>query len=275
MATPVERPGFSFYQKEKKGYSMLPELFSIGPFTVYSYGLMTALGIMAAIWIGEHLIQKKRLAEDGFLFGMGIACVIGGYASSKLLFWITILPEIIENPARLLDFSSGFVVYGGLIGGVLTGCLYCRIKKVDFWKVFDLAVPLVALAQCIGRIGCFLAGCCYGRETDGPFGVVFHDSVYAPGGMRLFPVQLLSSALNLCNCLFLYFLWKKAGLKKGCVGAIYIMTYSIGRFGLEYLRGDLERGSVGMFSTSQFISIFTLIIGLALFLWRGRASLGE
>ena len=162
MATPVERPGFSFYQKEKKGYSMLPELFSIGPFTVYSYGLMTALGIMAAIWIGEHLIQKNRLAEDGFLFGMGIACV-------------------------------------------LTGCLYCRIKKVDFWKVFDLAVPLVALAQCIGRIGCFLAGCCYGRETDGPFGVVFHDSVYAPGGMRLFPVQLP---------VFVFFM-EKSGLKKG------------------------------------------------------------
>ena len=75
---------------------MLPELFSIGPFTVYSYGLMTAIGIIAAVWIGEYQIKKTRLAEEGFLFGLGIACVIGGYASSKILFWITILPEIIE-----------------------------------------------------------------------------------------------------------------------------------------------------------------------------------
>lgn len=243
---------------------MLPELFSIGPFTVYSYGLMTAIGIIAAVWIGEYQIKKTRLAEEGFLFGLGIACVIGGYASSKLLFWITILPEIIENPAKLLDFGNGFVVYGGLIGGVLTAYVYCRIKKVDFFQMFDLAAPLVALAQCVGRIGCFLAGCCYGQPTGCAFGVAFHDSLYAPSGVKLFPVQLLSSGLNLANCLFLYLVWKKGKLKKGCVGAFYIINYSIGRFFLEYLRGDLARGAVGVLSTSQFISIFTLGIGIVM-----------
>ena len=85
---------------------MLPELFSIGPFTVHSYGFMTAAGILAAILFGEHLLKKTGLAEEGFLLGMGLACVIGGYASSKLLFWITTLPEILEDPARLLNFSD-------------------------------------------------------------------------------------------------------------------------------------------------------------------------
>lgn len=250
---------------------MLPELFSIGPFTVYSYGLMTAIGIIAAITIGEYQLKKTKLAEEGFLYGLGIACVIGGYASSKLLFWITIFPEIMEDPARILDFGNGFVVYGGLIGGVMTAYIYCKIKKVDFWKVFDLAVPLVALAQCIGRIGCFLAGCCYGKPTEGVCGVIFQNSMYAPTDVKLFPIQLVSSGLNLCNCLFLYFLWKRADLKKGSVGAFYIINYSIGRFILEYFRGDLERGTVGILSTSQFISIFTLVIGIVMLTVRQRS----
>lgn len=243
---------------------MFPELFSVGPFTVYSYGLMTALGIIAAIWIGENEIKRAQLAPDGFLMGMGIACVVGGYAASKLLFWITILPEIIKEPARLLDLSSGFVVYGGLIGGIVTAYFYCKIKKVDFWSVFDLATPAVALAQCLGRVGCFLAGCCYGNPTESALGVVFHRSLYAPNNIKLFPVQLMASGLNLLNFAVLYFLWRKGRMKKGMVGSLYIINYSVGRFFLEYFRGDLERGNIGTLSTSQFISIFTLGIGLLL-----------
>lgn len=249
---------------------MLPKLFSIGPFTVYSYGLMTAIGIFAAIGLGEYLMKKIKLAEEGFLLGMGIACVIGGYACSKILFWLTTLPEIIENPRLLLDFSGGYVVYGGLIGGVLTGYLYCRKKGTDFWKVFDLAVPAVALAQFFGRIGCFLAGCCYGKPTESVCGVVFHNSLYAPADEKLFPIQLVSSGLNLLNFIFLYFLWKKMRGRAGVTGAAYIITYSIGRFFLEYFRGDLERGSVGVLSTSQFIAIFTLLIGFVMMFFRLR-----
>lgn len=249
---------------------MLPKLFSIGPFTIYSYGLMTAIGIFAAVAFGEYLLKKTKLAEEGFLLGMGIACVIGGYACSKILFWLTTLPEILENPRLLLNFSSGYVVYGGLIGGVLTGYLYCRRKKTDFWQVFDLTMPAVALAQFFGRIGCFLAGCCYGKPTESPLGVIFHNSVYAPADEKLFPIQLVSSGLNLLNFIFLYFLWKKMRDKSGVTGAAYIVTYSIGRFFLEYFRGDLERGSVGVLSTSQFIAIFTLVIGLLMMILRLR-----
>ena len=247
---------------------MLPKLFSIGPFTLYSYGLMTAIGIFAAVGLGEYLMKKTKLAEEGFLLGMGIDCVIGGYACSKLLFWLTTLPEIMKNPKLLLNFSTGYVVYGGLIGGVLTGYFYCRKKGIDFWKVFDLTVPAVALAQFFGRIGCFLAGCCYGKPTESALGVIFHNSSYAPVGEKLFPIQLVSSGLNLLNFIFLYFLWKKMRHRSGVTGAAYIVTYSIGRFFLEYFRGDLERGSVGILSTSQFIAVFTLIIGLVMMFLR-------
>lgn len=251
---------------------MLPELFSIGPITVYSYGLMIAIGVLAALGLGEHEAKKRGIAEDGFITGLGVISVIGGFIGAKILFFITILPEILKDMSHLKELSNGFVVYGGLIGGILTAYVYCRIKKADFWRTFDLAAPVIALAQCFGRIGCFLAGCCYGQHTNSVFGVVFHSAGYAPAGERLFPIQLVASGLNFLNFLFLYFLWKKSFAKKGINGATYVITYSIGRFFLEFFRGDLERGSVGVLSTSQFISVFTILIGVGMMIYRCKTS---
>lgn len=242
---------------------MLPELFSIGPLTIHSYGLMVAIGVITAVWIADARAIRTGVAEEGFMFMLGIFSVVGGFLGAKILFWLTILPDVIANPSIMKDFANGFVVYGGLIGGILTAVIYCKIKNTDFLDCFDIAAPLIALAQFFGRIGCFFAGCCYGQPTDGPLGVVFHDSLYAPVDVPLFPTQLLSATLNLVNFLFLSYLWDRKP-KKGAVGAMYIVTYSIGRFVLEFFRGDIERGSVGTLSTSQFISIFTVIIGLGL-----------
>ena len=178
---------------------MLPELFSIGPFTFYSYGLLIGIGVIAAICLGERRAKQTGLGEDGFVTSLGIVSVIGGFLGAKILFYITILPEIIADISRLKELSDGFVVYGGLIGGILTAFVYCKVKKVDFWATFDLAAPLIALAQCFGRVGCFMTGCCYGQETDGVFGVMFQNSFYAPHDVKLFPIQLVSSALNLVN----------------------------------------------------------------------------
>lgn len=240
---------------------MLPELFSIGPFTVHSYGLMIALGVIAALSLGEK--RAKTLGyEDGFITSLGIWAVVGGFIGSKILYWVTILPEILEDVSRMKELSNGFVVYGGLIGGILTAMFYCKRKKVNFLETFDLAVPLVALAQGFGRIGCFLAGCCYGKATERAFGVVFRNSLYAPNDVRVVPIQLVSSALDFVNFVFLTWLWKHKEKKAGVVGSAYIITYSVGRFILEFFRGDLERGAVGALSTSQFISVFTLLIGI-------------
>lgn len=242
---------------------MFPELFSIGPVTIHSYGLMVAVGVITAVWLADARAMKTGVAEEGFMFNLGLFSVIGGFAGSKILFWLTILPDVLANPSIMEDFGNGFVVYGGLIGGILTAVAYCRVKKTDFFACFDIAAPVIALAQFFGRIGCFLAGCCYGKQTDSPLGIVFHDSLYAPVEVPLFPIQLLSAVLNLANFLFLSWLWDKK-IKKGAVGAMYIITYSVGRFVLEFFRGDLERGAVGALSTSQFISIFTVIIGVGM-----------
>ncbi len=241
---------------------MKNELFSIGPFTVYGYGLMIALGVIAAYLVGEYRAKKYRLDPDRILT-IVIWALLGGFLGSKLLYILTQLDEIMKNPGLLMDLSDGFVVYGGIIGGILAAMVYCRVKKLPFFQYFDLLIPSVALAQGFGRIGCFLAGCCYGRETSCPIGIVFHDSAYAPNGVSLIPTQLISSGLDFLHFLVLiWFAKRKKG--DGQVAGLYLICYSVGRFILEFFRGDLIRGSVGTLSTSQFISIFACIAGVIL-----------
>lgn len=246
---------------------MKNELLSIGPFTVYGYGLMIGIGIIAAYLLAEYRAKKKEMNAE-VLLGLTIWCVLGGFLGSKLLYALTKIQDIIKDPSAIGDLASGWVVYGGIIGGVLVAIIFCKIKKLDFLKYFDLVIPSVALAQGFGRIGCIFAGCCYGRETDSHFGMVFHESAYAPNGIALVPTQAISSILNFLHFFLLLFLSRKFKTP-GRVGASYIILYSIGRFILEFYRGDLERGSVGTFSTSQFISIFTVIAGILLFVFTG------
>lgn len=236
------------------------KLFDIGPFSIYSYGAMIAIGIVAAFFTADFRAKKCGLDGD-HVYGLGFTGLAGGILGAKLLFYITEIKEVIANPKMLLNFSEGFVVYGGIIGGVLGAYLYLRVKKLPALRYVDLAIPSVALAQGFGRIGCFLAGCCYGRETKGWYGVTFHDSPFAPNGVSLIPTQLLSSAADFLH--FFLLLWiAKRKKQDGVVAAAYFICYSIGRFVIEFLRND-PRGNVSIFSTSQFISLFMLAAGLA------------
>lgn len=245
---------------------MSNELFSIGPITVYGYGLMIALGVIAAYVVAEYRAKKMGLNHD-IIFNLTIWCALGGILGAKLLFYITTLPDIIADPSIMLNVFDGFVVYGGIIGGIFSGYLFCKKNDLDFLEYFDLVMPSIALAQGIGRIGCVFAGCCYGHETDGSFHIIFNGSDYAPNGIPLLPTQYISSGLNILH--FIVLIWfakhKKAN---GQVASLYLILYGIGRFILEFYRGDLERGSVGTLSTSQFISIFIVIAGIILFVER-------
>ena len=241
---------------------MKNELFSIGPFTVHGYGLMIAIGILVAYVTAEYRAKKHGLDPDK-IFYLVIWAVVGGFAGAKVLYFLTRLKDIMENPSVLLDLADGFVVYGGIIGGIYSAMAYCRIKKMPFLKYFDLVMPSVALAQGFGRIGCFLAGCCYGRETDSALGIVFHNSSYAPNDVKLLPTQLISSGLDFLLCAVLILLDRK---KKGDgqIAGAYLVLYSIGRFILEFYRGDLIRGNVGALTTSQFIAIFVAMAGVVM-----------
>ena len=163
------------------------------------------------------------------------------------------------------DLLEGFVIYGALIGGFIGIVLYCHIWKMNLLSYLDLALPSVALAQGFGRIGCLLAGCCYGQETDSAFAITFHNSAYAPNGVPLIPTQIISSGLDFLHFFILLYFVKKWKKHDGQVTGLFFMLYSAGRYVLEYFRGDLERGSVGVLSTSQFIAIFMFVFGAVFF----------
>lgn len=253
---------------------MYNDLFSIGPFTVHTYGLMIAIGIIAAYVVAERRAKKQGLDSEK-IFDLVIWCLIFGFAGSKILYCLTILPQILKDPMIIIrNFGDGWVVYGGIIGGILGAWLFCRKYKLETWKYFDLALPSVALAQAIGRIGCFFAGCCYGVETKSNYGITFHSSDFAPNNISLVPTQLISSGLDFL--LFAFLIWfHKRQKADGQVTAFYLILYSGGRFILEYFRGDSIRGNVGALSTSQFISIFMFAAGIILLVVRGRSKKTE
>ena len=237
---------------------MYNDLFSIGPITVHSYGLFTAIGLIAALWLACARAKKRGLNED-ICYGILFSGVIFGYLCSKLTYVLIEWDSFVKDPKLFLS-QSGFVVIGGLAGGVFAAWAYCRIKKVKFIDYFDLCIPSIAIAQGFGRIGCFMAGCCYGKCTDSPIGIAFTHSDYAPNNVKLIPTQLISSAGDFLNMALLLIIAKKAK-KKGTVAAAYMLTYSVGRFLIEYLRDD-DRGTIGIFSTSQFFSLIIFVIGV-------------
>ena len=246
---------------------MKNELLKIGPFTVYGYGLMIAVGILAAYFTGERRAKKRGLPYE-HVFNLVVWCVLGGFLGAKILYWITEWKSIVANPGFLGDtLTDGFVVFGGIIGGILTSYVYCRIKNLDFLRFFDTLMPSVALAQGFGRIGCLLAGCCYGRETTSRFGVVFPEGGLAPAGVKLIPTQLISSAGDflIMIVLLLYYRKNKKDGTPGNVGFLYMLLYGVGRFLVEFLRND-NRGGAWMFSTSQWISIVIVAGGIVLYL---------
>ena len=239
---------------------MFPELFKIGPITIYSYGVMMALGIIMAMLLALYR-GKRRGFDLDVITDISFYGILGGIIGAKLLYFITEAQSIIKRPGAILDMlSGGFVVYGAILGGIAGGYIYCRVKKINFLEHFDLLVPSLALAQGIGRIGCLLAGCCYGAETNSFIGIVFSRSSYAPNGIKIYPTQIISSLGDFLITIILL-VFAKTQRKNGQVAGLYMVLYSIGRFFIEFLRDD-PRGKIGMLSTSQFICIFILIGGI-------------
>ena len=239
---------------------MAIDLFSIGKFTIHGYGLMIGLGFLAAVLIGCYRAKLQGLSSDLFS-SMAIYVLIFGFLGGKLLFIIVEFKKFLENPLGALG-SSGFVVYGGIITGLLAIYFFCKIKKVSVASYADLIAPSIAINQGFGRIGCFMAGCCYGKETDSPIGVIFPEGCLAPAGIKLIPTQLISAIGMLLVGVLLILIARKTKYK-GVITGLYLLMYSIGRFIIEFFRNDY-RGTVGFLSTSQFISIFILVLSIVI-----------
>jgi len=236
------------------------DLFHIGPLTIHGYGMMIGLGIIACVFMGMKRAKIRGLSEEAIL-DIAIWGVIIGFVGAKFLYVIVEFDRFLQAPLSVLG-SEGFVVYGGIIAGVSAAMVYCKIKKLRFIEYFDLIMPSIALAQGFGRIGCFLAGCCYGRETHSFLGVTFPHGSLAPAGVSLLPTQIFSSLGNFIITGIL--LWYAKRVKHaGDVGILYMVLYSVGRFFIEFLRND-DRGGFLFFTTSQWISIAILMLAFIL-----------
>lgn len=248
------------------------ELFKIGSLSVHGYGFMIGLGFIIALFMGEFRAKSKNMKDEAVI-DLAIIAGVTGFIGAKLLYIIVSFKEFMVNPLAVIG-SEGFVVYGGIISGVLCCYLYCRVKKLKFMEYFDLVMPEIAVAQGFGRIGCFLAGCCYGRETTSAFGVVFPENSLAPAGVKLIPTQLISAAGDFLIAAVLIILADTAIKKRktaGDIGCAYMLLYGVGRFFVEFLRNDY-RGEIGFMSTSQFISVFIVIGSAALYAFNHKRA---
>ena len=236
------------------------------------YGLMIMLGIFAASAAAWQLVKRNKYDPNHLLILIAYG-LLGGMAGAKILFLLININSI--DWSRILDLeylkvlmSSGFVFYGGLIGGLGAVFLGGKIHKIRVLPYLEAAIPCLPIAHGFGRIGCHFASCCYGIPYDGPFHVIYHTSeymaTYAPVDTPLFPVQLLEAVINFGIAAFLIFRTWKKGLSMSNI-YLYLLLYGISRFLLEYLRYDLaERGSFLWFSTSQWISILILAAAVVL-----------
>lgn len=253
---------------------MRPVLFSIGDVNLYSYGLMYALALITGLLWAERRSPRFGL-DKNFTFNMGFGCVVIGVVGAKLLHLLTVIDELKADFWGTLksSLSEGFVVYGGIIAGVLFAYIYCRVKKRSFTRHLDMAVAPIALGQAIGRVGCFLAGCCYGSPTDSWCAVTFPAGSHAPAGVPLIPTQPISALLNLANAVILVIAGRRFKTH-GRTGALYMINYGVGRFLIEFFRND-PRGSIGVLSTSQFISVGVFVLGVLLMIFAPRLKVNR
>jgi phosphatidylglycerol:prolipoprotein diacylglycerol transferase len=249
---------------------------NLGPLTVYTYGVLLAAAYLLGLKFAMVRARVRNL-DPVRILDLGIYIIIAALIGAKLLLLITDFQTFRNNPGELLSLArSGGVFYGGLILAVIVAVWYIRRVKLPLWTTCDVFAPGIALGHVIGRFGCFFAGCCYGRPTTRPWGIVFSDpfaaaNVGTPLGVHLHPTQLYEAGAELAILIGLLLTERKGRPFQGRTFWLYILLYAISRYVIEIFRGD-ERGAIGMFSTSQFISLLLapLAIGMLVYLARRR-----
>ena len=221
------------------------------------YGVCLIVGMIVSFLVALFLTKKEGKDKDQMLYG-SIFAAIGGILGAKILSILTSINIIIQYKIDFVSIiKNGFVFYGGLIGGFFGYFIYCKAFKKDFFSMVDIAAVALPAGHAIGRIGCFCSGCCFGRPTDSFLGVIYtHPAdLNCPIGIKLLPTQLFETGYNLIIFIILLFISLKFSTRKSTRTILYIYMYSICRFVNEFFRYDSVRGSLWIFSTSQWISI--------------------
>ncbi|MDR0676567.1 MAG: prolipoprotein diacylglyceryl transferase [Elusimicrobiota bacterium] len=245
---------------------MYPVLLNLGFFKIHTYGLMIAIGFVLSGFLFVKKATKTYNYDsriiDNLMLWLFIAGIIGGRFFYIILNWSYYSKNLLEIPKI---WQGGLVFFGAFIFAFLFLIFFTKIyKKISFLRLADLLAPYLALGHFFGRIGCFFAGCCYGKPTNSHFGVIFKNTnSLAPLNIKIHPTQLYEAFSNLILFFVLLYFLKKQSFK-GQILSLYLILYSTIRFFIEFLRND-PRGDFLYLSTSQIISIFLFFIGICLF----------
>lgn len=257
---------------------MLPILFKLGPLTLHTYGLMMAVGVAFALWF-LYVQARKQNLDAGKIIDAAFYTIIVSLVGAKIILFAGNFSYYTTYPKEIFSLArSGGVFQGGLTFGVAFSLWYFRRKKIPTWKVADIAAPAIALGHAFGRIGCFSAGCCYGRACEHPWAVVFsneyaHELTGIPLKTALHPVQLYEAGLNFLNFVVLFLVLRRKSFD-GQPFSLYILNYSIIRFFMEYYRGDHPQKAFLIKGSSPYLSLsfpqFFCLLGLlgGIILWR-------
>ena len=256
---------------------MFPRLLELGPITLYSYGLLLALAYLAGLRLAIVRARTRGLNPERVM-DLGIWIIVSALIGAKLLLLVTDWRMFTANPRQLLSLAqSGGVFYGGLILAVIVALWYIRRHKLPMWTTTDVFAPGIALGHVIGRLGCFLAGCCYGKVTTVPWAVVFTDPFAAanagtPLNVHLHPTQLYESGAEALILVGLLVFEKRGRPFPGRTFWGYMLAYGISRFVIEFFRGDAGRGLYFQqaISLSQIISIVLVPLSLGMLWWLSR-----
>jgi phosphatidylglycerol---prolipoprotein diacylglyceryl transferase len=250
--------------------SRIPLIGGLEHLSIYTYGVLLA----AAYLLGLQLAMRRGRArglDQARIMDLGIYIIISALVGAKLLLFITDYRAYVSDPASLMDLlRSGGVFYGGLILAVVVALLYIRKVGLPFWTTTDVFAPGIALGHVVGRLGCFFAGCCYGKATTMPWAITFTNPMAAsnvgtPLNVPLHPTQLYEAGAEALILVVLLLTEHRGKRYPGRTFWLYMLLYAISRFAIEFYRGD-PRGTVMMFSTSQFISIILAPLSVVM-LW--------
>lgn len=253
---------------------MYPRLFELGPITVYSYGVLLAAAYLLGLRYAMSRAAARQLDQTRVL-DLGIYIIISALIGAKLLLLLTDVGRYLDNPAELLTLVRvGGVFYGGLVMAVVVAVWYIRRVGLPLWTTCDVFAPGIALGHVVGRMGCFFAGCCYGAPTGLPWAITFTDpfaaaNVGTPLNVPLHPTQLYEAGAEGLILGILLATENRGKRFPGRTFWLYMLLYAVSRFAIEFYRGD-PRGTVGTFSTSQFISVILAPLALVMLVYLSR-----
>ncbi len=243
---------------------MYPVLFEIGDWPVYAYGVLLAAAYLAGLQLA--VMRARRAGLDAArVMDLGIYLIIAALIGAKLMLVAVDFDYFRERPRELISLVRvGGVFYGGLIFALLAGLWLVRRYKLPVWSAADMYAP----GHIVGRFGCFLAGCCYGRPTDLPWGITFTSPVAAasagtPLGIPLHPTQLYDAGAEALILAVLLVVERRGKPFPGRTWWLYMLLYAIARFIVEMFRAD-DRGIVLGFSTSQFVSLLLVPVAVVM-----------